>query len=358
MSADNIKILHVINSLAAAGAENLVVSFANEQVSTAKVSLFTFYSEKDVFHKRLSKEVKFWPHSNKNYLAIRKLRNLLRLIKTHDIIHVHLFPPFYIVAFLSFFVRGKTFVYTEHNTYNFRRKWIFKLLERIVYSRYQQIICISDGAEFALKKWMGNTIRSTVIRNAINLKEIAKAIPFSKHDLGISEESVPICMIGRFQEQKDQDTLIKALNLLPKKYTLLLIGEGEREGKLKELVASLKLTDRVIFLGIRSDVYGILKGCDYGVLSSHWEGFGMVALEYMASGIIAIGSNLDGLSEVIKYEKCLFNPTDSKGLADILEYFEANPEEKEKARQIQAEHLQGFDIPYAVEQHFKAYKLA
>ncbi|MEL6812489.1 MAG: glycosyltransferase, partial [Bacteroidota bacterium] len=313
--------------------------------------------EKDVFHERLSPKINFHPNKNSNYLSLRKLRSLLKLIKSHDVIHVHLFPPFYIVAFLSFFVKNKTFVYTEHNTFNFRRKKIFKGMEWLVYSRYDHVVCISEGTKQALTSWMGKSVRSNVINNAINLKEIAQAKALSKIDLNIPEDCIALCMVGRFQEQKDQDTLIKALELLPEKYVLLLLGEGERESLLRKHVETAGLVDRVRFLGIRNDVYRVLKACDYGVLSSHWEGFGIVALEYMACGILALGSDLEGLKEVIGKESCLFQPQDHKDLAGRILDFESNLLEYEDSKNWQQQHLQNFDIANAVKRHFEVYRL-
>ena len=107
---DKMKILHVINSLVAAGAENLVVTFANEQVKTNEVSVFTFYSEKDVFAEKLDDRINFKPHTGQNYFSPKKIYSLYKCIKAHEVIHVHLFPPFYIVAILSLFVGRRNLV--------------------------------------------------------------------------------------------------------------------------------------------------------------------------------------------------------------------------------------------------------
>ena len=129
------RILHVINSLVAAGAENLVVTFANEQIKSDEVSVFTFYSEKDVFAEKLNPNINFIPHKGQNYFAPNKIRALYKCIKKHDVIHVHLFPPFYIVAMLSLFVKGKRFIYTEHNTTNSRRKSFYRGFEKFIYAQ-------------------------------------------------------------------------------------------------------------------------------------------------------------------------------------------------------------------------------
>ena len=74
--------------------------------------------------------------------------------------------------------------------------------------------------------------------------------------------------------QKDQDTLIRAFSLLPNNYKLWLVGDGERCKILENLVIELKLSERVKFWGICSDIPQILEQSHVVVLSSHWEGFG------------------------------------------------------------------------------------
>ena len=283
------KILHVLNSLYPAGAENLVTNLANRQVKTHDVSLFTFYSEHDIFDEILDKKIKFYPHKKISFFSYKKISHLKSIINKHDVIHVHLFPPFYIVSFLTFFFKNKKFVYTEHNTNNRRRKKMFRLLEKKVYKNYNHVICISKATNDSLKKWVGDKIKTTVINNFIDIQSIKQIKAKKREEIGLSDESRLIVMVGRFVDQKDQDTVAKAIQRLPINYELILIGIGEREEKLKNLVKSLKIQKRVHFMGVRKDVVSILKACDYGVLSSRWEGFGIVALEYMASDLIAIG---------------------------------------------------------------------
>ncbi len=348
------KILHVINSLGAGGAENLVMNMANEQAITNEISIFSFYSENDIFSERLSSKINYYANSKQTYFTYKKIKELYKLIKVNNIIHVHLFPPFYIVAFLSVFFKYKKFIYTEHNTHNKRRKFIFKFIEKIVYSRYHRIICVSKGVSHALIKWIGDSEKIIEISNFVNIKEIKESNIISRDKLGISKDSVVIAMVGSFHEQKDQDTLIKAINILPDNYVLLLIGGGYREKELKTLVTSLDLEQRIQFLGIRSDVFAILKACDYGVLSSHWEGFGIVALEYMACGLIAIGSNVEGLKEVINEKDCLFEKGDFKQLASRIIQLNNQNEKIELLKQQQLQ-LQNFDIKNAVKRHFEVY---
>ena len=122
-------------------------------------------------------------------------------------------------------------------------------------------------------------------------------------------------IVACFREAKDQDTLIKAISLLPNEYKLWLVGDGERRFILENLVSELGISDRVKFWGIRSDIPQILEQSHILVLSSHWEGLSLSCIEGMASGRPFIASNVDGLRDIVGGHGVLFPHQDSKTLA-------------------------------------------
>ncbi len=79
---------------------------------------------------------------------------------------------------------------------------------------------------------------------------------------------------------------------------LLIVGEGPEREPAQELVDSLGLTQKVIFLGNSNEVNKILCFTDLFILPSEKESFGLAALEAMACGVPVISSNAGGLSEV------------------------------------------------------------
>ncbi len=339
------RILQVISSLGSGGAEKLVVEMCNYLSKTgSRVDLFTFISEDNFFESKLEKQVTYHKNYNKKFLSLKKIRRLIYVIKQYDIVHVHLFPPFYILAFLSFLFPGKKFIYTEHNTYNNRRKKKYKLLEKIIYSRYSGVTCISSGVKEALEQWI--PIQNTIlINNFIMISDIYRTEPIDRTSIYLSESDKAIVMVGSFRDnQKDQSTLIRAMKLLPKAFKLLLVGDGALREEKEKIAMEEKVADRVFFLGNRQDVYAVVKSCDYGVLSSNWEGFGIVALEYMACGIPAIGSNVGGLNEVITEKECLFEVGNEKQLADTISRFDRDPELKQHVLDSQQTRLKEYDI--------------
>jgi len=350
------KILHVINSLAAGGAEKLVSELASAQSNLPEnnVSVFTFNSSQDIFRSRLSANVNFRNTKSNSFYSLNNLQLLYKEIKNHDIIHVHLFPALYIVAFLSFLIPSKKITITEHSSYNRRRsKKLFKYIEKVVYSRFSTIICISSGVELTLKKWIGNKYKTILISNFIDIESISHT-PILIESI-FKPEDVKLVMVGSFSAAKDQRTVLKALKELPDQFKLLLIGDGPKRKEVEILALDLGLMERISFLGIRKDVIEILKTCDYGILSSHWEGFGIVALEYMATNIIALGTNVEGLNEVLPIKENLFTVGDYKGLSKRILAIEQNQESKDKILQLQKSILINYDLKKSVQLHQTTY---
>ena len=133
-------------------------------------------------------------------------------------------------------------------------------------------------------------------------------------------------MVAGFRWQKDQDTLIRSLKYLPSEFHLFLVGEGVRRPLLEALVNTEHLNDRVHFMNLRTDVANLLHAADYVVMSSHWEGFGLSAVEGMAASKPVIAADVDGLREVVAGAGILFPPGDPRTLAKQMLRLDSSPD--------------------------------
>ncbi|MDE6537332.1 MAG: glycosyltransferase [Muribaculaceae bacterium] len=125
-------------------------------------------------------------------------------------------------------------------------------------------------------------------------------------------------MVACMDYPKDPLTVIKSLDFTPENVHLVFIGDGNLVESMKSEVNNMGISDRVHFLGLRSDVPELLKGCDVGVLSTKWEGFGLVAAEYMAAGLPVLVTNVEGLREVAGDRDSLFEYQDYKELGEKI----------------------------------------
>ncbi len=111
-----------------------------------------------------------------------------------------------------------------------------------------------------------------------------------------------IAQIGRLEPQKDYPTFLTAagrvLQDLPD-VDVLIAGEGALRPDLEALAARLGIASRVRFLGLRHDVPALLGGVDVLALTSLYEGLPNVVIEAMATGAVAVATDVGGCRELI-----------------------------------------------------------
>ena len=315
------RILHIITSLNIGGAEKLMVDLLPRlKEKGVEVELLLFLGRRTMFYDQLEKDgVKIHSFSDSGSVYNPKhIFRLYRFLKKNkfDIIHTHNSAPQIFTALISLFL-SLNLVTTEHNTTNRRRNWkLYKVVDQWMYGRYKRVICISKGTEFNLRKYLNETAQKYItIYNGVDIGKYENA----KATHICDKPKCIITMVAAFRPQKDQDTLIKALSLLPTdKFVLWLVGDGVRREQLEMLVVENGLTNVVKFWGIRQDIPNILRSSDITVMSSHYEGFGLTSVEGMASGKPFIASDVDGLREVVEGAGFLFKHGDHKQLSNII----------------------------------------
>lgn len=351
------RILHVITSLYTGGAEKLMTDLLPRlKEKGMEVELCVFNGTITPFYKQLKDDGitihSFGNGSVYNPLHIFRLINLIKK-GNFDIIHTHNTAPQLFGAIASLFT-NKKFCTTEHNTSNRRRNWqLYRPFDRMMYNLYNHIICISSETRVNLL----NSISSTscpisTIYNGVDLKRFNIQ---SAHILPKGNVYRTLIQVAGFRLQKDQDTTIKALRYLPDKYHLYLVGDGARQNDLKNLVETLSLQKRVRFLGIRNDIPQLMSYSDFVVMSSHWEGFGLAAVEGMAARKPVIASDVDGLREVVAGAGVLFEPGNEKDLAEKIMQLDSDSKVYELTAKKCFERAKEFDISKMVDGYLKIY---
>jgi glycosyltransferase involved in cell wall biosynthesis len=144
----------------------------------------------------------------------------------------------------------------------------------------------------------------------------------AREALKLPESAWIIGSVGRLHPDKDPKTLIHgfalALEKLPEKSLLAMIGTGRLENELKKLVHSLGIEKNVLFLGRVSVARQYFKAFDCFVLASDHEPFGMVLLEAMAANLPIICSDCGGAPEVVGDTGLLFELGNAVALADAI----------------------------------------
>lgn len=288
-----------ISSAKGGGAEHLTKSL-HRLNNAAGYTVQTFYFHgKDVDLIDGEHILNFKPRNPFNIFKIRYL--LKNLLNKHEkiIVHVHLTWPLYYVTLASIGLKGIVLVYTEHNTNNKRRKIPFLyIFERYLYGKFAKIICISDGVRSSLINWIGQDFneRLITIHNGSTLYDF-------KNRKYIKEKKLMLVSVGSLNYKKNFLTSIKSISLIKSKiknYTI--VGEGPERSKLESAIKQLNLQDIVKLVGWDDSVEKYLHNADIQLIPSLYEGFGLVAVEGMSTGLPIIASKVDGLCEVLGHD--------------------------------------------------------
>ncbi|WP_407500032.1 glycosyltransferase [Elizabethkingia anophelis] len=355
------KILQVINSLGTGGAEKLIVETVPliQRFPKVKIDILLLNGIETPFLKQLKESNNFNCFSlGKSFYNPLYILKLIKYIRKYDIVHVHLFPSMYFTVLAKCLsLSNVKLVFTEHNTENNRlNNPKFRLIEKWIYGHYKKIICITPEVKNALKTKLNiKDSKLNVIYNGINISNIKKAVISDRKLFNYSTEDKLLIMVAGFREQKDHDTVLHALSKLPNNYKLILVGDGERKGKIENLAKELGLEERIKFLGIRTDVYSLFKMSDIAIMSSHWEGFGLAAAEAMACGVPTIASNVEGLAQVVEDGGLLF---EKKNIIDLVQKITLL-ENREYYNEIKAKSIikaSQYDIDKMVDHIVQVYK--
>lgn len=351
------RILHVITSLYTGGAEKLMTDLLPKlQEKGLEVELCVFNGTVTPFYEQLRNDgITIHSFGNGSVYNPLHIFKLIHLIKkgNFDIIHTHNTASQLFGAIASLFT-NKKFCTTEHSTSNRRRNWrLYRSVDRMMYNRYNHVICISPETKDNLLKFLSNA--SCPISTIYNGIDLNKFNIQSTHILSKKNNFRTLIQVGGFRLEKDQDTTIKALEYLPDKYHLYLVGDGVRHKDLKNLVETLSLQKRVHFLGIRNDIPQLMSYSDFVVMSSHWEGFGLAAVEGMAAGKPVIASDVDGLREVVAGAGVLFEPGNEKDLAEKIMQLDSDSKVYELTAKKCFERAKEFDISKMVDGYLKIY---
>lgn len=220
------------------------------------------------------------------YLTLHFLKN------DYDIVDSNEFPylPNFIVKLYCLF-RRKPMVITWHEVWG--HQWhdylgpylsiAGRLIEKGTVKLPDMIIANSKKTKKDLVLTLGVRKEKIVI--------IQPTVPIDLSHVLPSPEKYDLLFCGRLIKEKNVELLIKAMKNLNPNVTCAIIGDGPEKKKLKSLVKTHKLEDRIEFLGFlrrHDDVLSYMKSSKLFIFPSLREGFGTAVLEANACGLPAI----------------------------------------------------------------------
>jgi len=293
------KILEITGSLNCAGIETLLVNVL-KKIDRSKFNIdFLVVADKKYFYTddvlKCGSKIYTYPFKKvyKFLIPFFFLKEIFVLLQNkYDAVHCHFYFSSGIVLFLAWLCGVKKRIVHSHTEREMFAPKIFKklftkIMQKIIDVFATEKIACSQNAGIAL---YGEKTDFKIVNNGIDVEQFKFDSQIRKNTRKKlnTEDSFVLGHIGRFVELKNHDFIIDIFNEILKhknNSVLLLVGEGPLEDKVKEKVNTLKIEDKVKFLGVRNDVNEIYQAMDTFLFPSKFEGLGLVAIEAQCSGL-------------------------------------------------------------------------
>ena len=341
------KIVFFLWDFGRGGAEKVALSLSNYLCEQGnKVHVLTI-DNKDQLSERLNTEVRFTTFNKKRIIS--SLFLLIRFMRTENIDRfiANTWPVTILSVIASFFCSGfrqKLFLIEHCNLgeeFKHRSK-LFRLFLRLsisfLYNQAAKVITVSNGVgEDLIKKGLRrektkviyDPAYPNIAENKLNDEEGKKK--------WFRQDCLKLSCVGHLKKQKNYPNLISAIDILKneKKINcqLIVAGQGTEKNRIEALIHQKKLTDEITLVGSIPNPLSLIEESDLLVLSSSYEGFGMVIVEALSLGKTVISTDCpSGPSEIIGdnefgYLCRVDNPSD---LAEKIEYAKENNIDQEK----------------------------
>jgi len=295
-----VRILFLIPTLGAGGAERVVSILANELSKEYEVSIFCIENEKEkgyVINENVDIESSVTiTRRGKKCLAVydylssftKKYREVDNYIeKTETDIIISFLPKADVIAYTIAKKRHIPWISSERNDPWVRNCLERKFLERI-YKKCDYLVCQTKRVKKHYKE--RGVLGSVEIPNPVTQYKVSP-------DKDYQKIYGRYCLaIGRLDTQKNYDMLIESfsqsLKNTKKKYKLIILGEGSQREHLQEMIDYLSLRDEVLLLGKTNNVQDYISTASFYVMSSDYEGMPNALLEAMNGGLPVICTDI------------------------------------------------------------------
>ena len=296
------KILHLITTTDLGGAEKQLLHLARSQIKHGYTVHVAYLKGSGTLNRDFeSSGVRVHTELTSRcfFRQIFQLNRILKQIRP-DVMHGHLPRSEILVALIPSTCPK---IVSKHNSETFIPQkgfgYVSRILSRTVERRVSSIVCISNSVlQFLVSVGeISDSNKYHIVHYGITQKKLRNTAQ-NVQDLSY----LKLGTISRLSPQKDLKTQIEGFTSYATEFqesTLSILGVGPLEKILKEYVQMFECGNRVNFLGQSKDIESFFKTIDVFVLSSKYEGFGLVLLEAMNEGVPILSSNSIAAIEVL-----------------------------------------------------------
>lgn len=252
--------------------------------------------------------------------SYKQLRGLI-VQEQYEALHCHT-PVAGMIARLAARGMKTKVIYTAHGFHFYKgsplKNWcIYYPVEKIC-SYMTDVLITINREDFALaKRKMKAKSILYVPGVGVDTKRFDSCITCKnvRGELGIPEEATMLLSIGELNENKNHESVIRALANMERTETgdiyYVIVGKGNLQDKLRQIAVESCLEKNIILTGFRTDVIDFYHSADFFVFPSYREGLSVALMEAMASGLPVAASNIRGNCDLIDPQGGnLFNPYD------------------------------------------------
>lgn len=218
------------------------------------------------------------------------------------------------------------------------------------YKDYNRIVGVCESVSNAFERYTGiNDIKT--IYNTLDTKGI-KTQAATPNSVEFDKSCINLVSTGRLAKEKGYVRLVNICKLLKDdgyKFRLYLIGTGAEFNILNNAIKKNELEDEVILLGFQENPYTYVNQCDVFVCSSFTEGLSTATIEAVILGKAVVSTDVSGAREILEDGKCgLIVENSEEGIYNGLKELLSNPEKIEHYKEKALERAQFFDTKNTV----------
>lgn len=328
------RVLQLVDSLAAGGTERMAVNMANAFTGIGIANAICASRSGGPLQAFLHADVPVHVLQKKHALDAKAFKRFLNVLATFrpDVLHAHSSSFFWAVLARCFHPKLLV-IWHDHyglsETLTPRDRPVVRLFSR----RFNGVIAVNG----ILKQW--NIAHAGVpecrIRCLNNFPDFGSLQPCSQ-----PSGEINIVCLANFKPEKDHPTLLRAFAKVVQQfpqYRVKLWLAGKPSGQaydahIHSLVDALQLRAQVVFAGEVRQTSALLSTAAIGVLSSYSEGLPLSLLEYGVAALPVVVTNVGQCGEVVQNGECgwLVPPRDDQKLADSLAYILQHPAEAQR----------------------------
>ncbi|WP_289045576.1 glycosyltransferase [uncultured Olleya sp.] len=332
------RVLQLIDSLEAGGAERVAVNYANGLLGSVDGSYLCATRAEGLLKSNVNKRVGYLFLKKTKTLDFKAIWALHRFVKKEKITLIHAHSTSYFLATLITILNSKVkLVWHDHygksEFLKQRPQRVLKYCSNYFNHIFSVNLKLEQWAKTCLNTKSVSYLPNYAVLTATNLKTDLKGVDGKR-----------VVCLANLRPQKDHFNLLQAFQILVAKYpdwTLHLVGKDfkdEYSKHISKFILTANLEQHIFVYGSCNDTSAILKSSTIGVLSSQSEGLPLALLEYGLAGLAVVATNVGDCSQVIQSDKTglLVNPKDELSLFKAIERYI----QSEALRDEHSKHLQ------------------